>query len=237
MGRSIEVDPCSELFKAKKRERLAKENITEALDLALLARLRYIVAEATKSFNEFEYAGALQLVEGDFWNFCDDYVELVKRRSYEEKDTPGKRSAVATLYLALKTILRLFAPFLPYIPEEVWSWRFAAPEGRERSIHTSPWPTVAELDRPEPKHTELYDCAVELLGKIRQAKTKAQKKLRWPVKSIVIKGSAESLEALEDALQDVLLAGSAEDAQVIKEVAQIEGSEHFEVEIELADNE
>lgn len=220
---------------AEGRERWVRENITEPLDLALMARLRQVVTEATKAFDEFEYARALQITEGDFWNFCDDYVELVKRRSYEAEDTPGRRSAMASLYLALRVLLRLFAPVLPYICEEVWSWRFAAESGRERSVHTSPWPVVEELNVPEPEYADMYACAVEVLGKIRQAKTMAQKKMRWPVKSITIRGREEALKALEGALTDVLLAGSAEKAEVIKEAAEIESNDFFEVKVELAE--
>lgn len=203
--------------------------VTEPLDRALLARLRKIVREATESFDAFEYAGALQATEGDFWAFCDDYVELVKRRSYEEGDTPGRRSAMATLYLALRTFLRLFAPFLPYITEEVWSWRF------EGSVHTAPWPTMEELAAPEPSEGEVYTAGVEVLRKLRQAKTVAQKKLRWPVAHLTLTGSAGDLRALEPVLQDVLLAGAAETASVSKvEGAPTEG-DRFAVEVVLAE--
>lgn len=204
--------------------------VTEPLDRALLARLRKVVREATSAFDEFEYANALQAAEGDFWPFCDDYVELVKRRSYEEEDTAGRRSAMATLYLALRTFLRLFAPFLPYITEEVWSWR------SEGSVHTSAWPTVEELAAPEPAEGDVYGAGVEVLRKLRQAKTVAQKKLRWPVASLTIRGSAEDLRALEPVLADVLLAGAAETAEVTKtEGAPPEGGDRFAVEVVLAE--
>ena len=52
-------------------------------------------------------------------------------------------AALAALGLGLNTYLRLLAPVMPYVTEEVWSWRFAG-DGRLRSIHTSPWPTAAE---------------------------------------------------------------------------------------------
>ncbi len=218
---------------AEGRDRWTLEHVTEPLDRALLSRLRRIVGEATEAFERFEYALALQAIEGDFWEFCDDYVELVKRRSYEAEDTAGRRSAMATLHLALRTMLRLFAPFLPYITEEVWSWRMAG-EGRERSVHTAPWPTVGELAAPEPEQGEVYACGVEVLRKIRQAKTMAQKKLRWPVEALVVRGSAGDLAALEPVLADVLLAGTAEGAKVqCLEGAPVEG-DRFEVQVTLA---
>ena len=85
---------------------LPVDDICEPLDRALVARLRRTVAQATASLDRFEYAGALQITEEVFWEFCNDYLELVKIRSYQEEDTPGRRSAIATLQLALRSFLR-----------------------------------------------------------------------------------------------------------------------------------
>jgi valyl-tRNA synthetase len=87
--------------------------------------LRGSIEQATKAFEGFDYAAALQAAEEDFWTFCDHYLELVKLRSYDEEDTPERRSAVAALAWGLRVFLRLLAPFLPFVTEEVWSWRFA----------------------------------------------------------------------------------------------------------------
>ena len=187
------------------QERWTASYVTEPLDVALLTRLRVAVFEATGYFNRFEYAGALQVAENEFWNFCDNYVELVKRRSYEEEDTPARRSAKAALNLALRTFLRLFAPFLPYITEEIWSWRFAEESGRNRSVHTAAWPVDSELVTVAVPQGEVYSCATEVLSQIRQAKTRGQKKLRWPVDSLRVVGSTEDLAALRLVLTDVLL--------------------------------
>ncbi|MBQ7569281.1 valine--tRNA ligase [bacterium] len=226
------------------RERWTKEYVTEPLDRALLARLRSAVIDATEAFNRFEPASALQTAENEFWDFCDNYVELVKRRSYEAEDTPGRRSAKAALNIALRIFLRLFAPFLPYISEEIWSWRFAASAGRERSVHTSPWPTAEELTLGQAEegeadngHGNVYVCATEVLSQIRQSKTLAQKSLRWPVAKLLVQGEAKDAEALKQVLTDVLLAGSAENAEVaIKEGQPAEGA-RFMVDVTLAESE
>ncbi len=191
------------------------EHLSEPLDLALVDRLRTVVEQATRALEDFDYAAALQVVEESFWAFCDHYLELVKLRSYAEGDAPGRRSAVAGLRFGLSTFLRLLAPYLPYVTEEVWSWRFAG-EGAQRSIHTTPWPAVGEVDAvPRPEAAGSFEAAVEVLSKIRGVKTSAQKSLRWPVISLEILGPGQAREALAPVLDDVLRAGNVDPAKVM----------------------
>ncbi len=116
--------------------------ITTELDRAFVHDLRDTVQRATNAFENYEFAHALQITETFFWDaFADNYIELVKRRTRSETDPQGRSSAVATLRLALNTLLRLFAPFVPTITDEVWSWTFAE-ETTHPSIHQAPWPTT-----------------------------------------------------------------------------------------------
>ena len=120
--------------------------ITTELDRAFVNDLRDTVRRATDAFERFEFALALQITETFFWDsFTDNYIELVKRRARSETDPIGRASAVATLRLALNTLLRLFAPFVPTITDEVWSWTFAQ-ETNYTSIHQTPWPTLEAAD-------------------------------------------------------------------------------------------
>jgi valyl-tRNA synthetase len=209
------------------------QQIREPLDLALIARLRRLVRDATASFEKLDYAPVLHSTEQAFWEFCDEYLELVKIRSYAERDDAGRSSAIATLQLALRTFLRLFAPFLPYVTEEVWSWRFAG-EGRLRSVHTAPWPTLAELrDAAEPEHSASFECAVEVLRKIRQAKTRARKSLRTSVTRLEIAGSDECRQALEPVLGDLLMAGAVVDGACTSLPGDAPEGERFVVRVEL----
>ncbi len=212
------------------------EHITEPLDLALVERLRTTITQATTAFEAFDYATALQAAEDDFWKFCDHYLELVKLRSYSEEDTPERRSAMAALTFGLRTFLKLLAPFLPYVTEEVWSWAFASKDGRDRSVHTSAWPTVDEIDGVDrPEYDGVFEAAVEMLATIRGAKTKAQKSLRWPVSKLEIVGPEAERKALKVALEDVLRAGHvASEAVTISDGPSPEGT-RFTVTVELAE--
>jgi valyl-tRNA synthetase len=209
------------------------ESITEPLDLALVERIRTVIDQATRAFDVFDYATALQVIEDSFWSFCDHYLELVKLRSYAEEDTPGRRSAVATLSWALKAFLRLLAPFVPFVTEEVWSWRFA--DNDHPSVHTAEWPVIAELEAvPRPDHAATYEAAVEVLTAIRGTKTKAQKSLRWPVSRLEISGPDQDRGALAPVLEDVLRAGNVDAAVVRVSDGPAQDGHRFAVEVELA---
>lgn len=212
------------------------EQVTTEVDRDLFVRLKKTVATAEKAFEKFDYAAALEATEKEFWAFCDDYLELVKRRSYGEEDNEDRRSALATLALSLKMFLRLFAPFLPFMTEEIWSWRFAKSEGKEDSVHVAPFPTSAEYEAiADPEHANCYAAGVEVLVKIRSAKTEGKKSLRWPISQLTVRGSQENLDALKVALDDVLEAGCVQPDGVTLEVGEPKEGDLFEVVAVLAE--
>ena len=123
----------------------AEGPVSHPLDRSFLARLRETVEKATAAFDELDYAGALDTVERFFWSgYTDNYLEMVKARARSESDAAGRASAVAAVQQGLSVILRLLAPYLPYVTEEVWSWGFARATGTP-SIHRAPWPSAAEF--------------------------------------------------------------------------------------------
>src|SRR2546428_8769302 len=139
--------------------------IIAPVDRAMLRNLAALVNETTEAFDAYDYARALQRTETFFWRFCDDYLELVKGRRYGEQDAAGAGSANAALTAALSVLLRLFAPFLPFLTEEVWSW------WRDRSVHAAPWPARDELeslladnsDTARQEDLAAYDWATDVL--------------------------------------------------------------------------
>ncbi|HTO53734.1 MAG TPA: valine--tRNA ligase [Myxococcota bacterium] len=189
-------------------ESLSESMITHPLDTAFAKRLRDVVTRATESFDAFEYAAALQASEEAFWDFCDNYLEIVKVRAYADAPSAERRSALATLDLGLRTFLRLLAPAMPFVTEEIWSWRYGT-----RSIHASPWPVAAEFEAAARARSDAaYLAACEISTRIRGAKTSAKKSLRWPVARLEIRGAEPDLAALRAVLADVLAAGVVDTA-------------------------
>jgi valyl-tRNA synthetase len=203
---------------------LSSKDITEPFDQSFITRLRETVRGATESFEVFEFASALQVIEDFFWaDLCDNYLELVKVRAYGAEGTPGKRSALATLKIVLSAQLRLFAPYLPFITEEVWSWLFATPHGRERSIHTASWPTIEELaDVALPSEEDPYGAAVQVLFEVRRIKSEAKVSVKTPLQDLEITGAAKTLNAIRGVLGDLLSVTNARSA-VLNEEAMAEG--------------
>jgi len=189
--------------------------VTEPLDRAMLLHLADLVHEATKAFEEFDYARALERTETWFWAFTDDHVELVKSRAYEGSPADAE-SARHALRLAISTLLRLFAPFLPFVTEEVWSW------WRGGSVHRQPWPTAEELrataasKREDPVDPAVSGVAADALAEIRRHKTDAKRSLATPVVSCTVTDTAERIALLHLVSDDVAAAARATSIELVE---------------------
>jgi valyl-tRNA synthetase len=208
------------------------QSVTAPLDLAMLSGLAAVIEDATAAFEAYDYARALERTEAFFWSFCDDYLELVKARAYEDPAAPGPASARAALACALSVLLRLLAPFLPFVTEEVWSW------WHEGSVHRAPWPAAGELPAAAGRRspaggaggdTAVLDVAAEVLGAVRRAKTAAKRSMRATVARLTVVDNPERLALLAQAEGDLREAGG------VVELTTRPGEP--DVEVELADEE
>ncbi len=190
--------------------------VTEPIDVDMLSRLAVVVDQATAAFDAYDYTRALEATEAFFWSFCDDYLELVKGRAYSEAGLPGTASARAALALALSVQLRLFAPFAPFVTEEVWSW------WRQGSVHDrGGWPSVGAEILPalpagtEPGRSPVLDVTAEVLGAVRREKTAQKRSMRALVSGLIVVDTDERLAHLLAGGADLMDAGGITDWTLI----------------------
>src|SRR3954449_11298023 len=176
---------------------LSADQVTEPLDLKLLDGAGDVVDEATAALDAYNYTRALEVAEAFFWSFCDDYVELVKSRAYGSG--PAAASAQAALALALSVQLRLFAPVLPFVTEEVWSW------WQSGSVHRSLWPTASEL--PTGGDPAVVPVVAAALAGGRKAKSDAKQSMRADVEKATFTAPAAQVPLLEAGRADLVDAG------------------------------
>ena len=181
--------------------------VTAPIDRGLLTKLAAIVEESTTDLEDYNYTRVLERTESFFWFFCDDYLELVKGRRYGDQGPEAAASANGALLTALSAMLRLFAPFLPFVTEEVWSW------WRKGSIHIAAWPTgpevvaVCEPAAADAGGVAALDFAAAVLGTIRKKKSEEQRPLKTPVARAVIRAPRAQLDLLPHVEQDLRACG------------------------------
>jgi len=191
--------------------------VTESIDRSMLAALDDVVRSATAGLASYDHTAALEATERFFWMFCDDYLELVKTRAYGSG--AGASSARRALRTALSVLLRLFAPFLPFVTEEVWSW------WQEGSVHRASWPEATALasasasaSAAEPGGAgdpSVLATAAAVLGQIRKAKSEAKVSMRAEAARVVVRGPGEAVDAAALSEGDLRAAGNVADLSFV----------------------
>jgi valyl-tRNA synthetase len=190
--------------------------VSEPIDRGMLRRLEALVDRVTRHLEDYDYASALRETEAFFWWFCDDYIELVKRRRLAADSAAA--SAVAASSRALAVMLRLFAPILPFVTEEVWSWWQAG------SVHQASWPVPAEVFDGLPTDTRELDAeasqlASDVTAKIRQERSLRKLGFSMPV-SVTLRMPERAREAWPLVSSDVLAGNN-----VVETTMTFEGEE------------
>ena len=201
---------------------LKKEDVKLEADHALLNKLAQVVESATKAFEKYDYTKALEVTETFFWSFTDDYVELVKERTYGKQGEESANSAKAALGITIHSLLKLFAPFVPFVSEEVWSW------WQNGSVHNEAWPKPEEITSNKAISTENLDLVTKVLAEIRKAKTEKQLSMKADVLELVIEAKSEDIEILKKSEKDLIAAG------IIKNLKYKNQAHDLKLEIKLA---
>ena len=205
--------------------------VTVPLDRSVLAALASVIDEASAALASYEHSRALEVTESFFWTFCDDYLELVKERAYNRDgawDEASAASARAALAIVIDNVVRLLAPYLPYVTEEVWSWY------REGSVHTAPWPVVADLAGVEGDPSVLEAASSALIA-LRRVKSEAKVSPRTPFLAVTVRAPQAQVEALESVKGDLEAASKAVGALTVAASDDAEATEAVVESFELGE--
>jgi valyl-tRNA synthetase len=187
---------------------LNSADVTQSVDHALLNKLAQVAETATTSFDKYDYTRALEVAETFFWAFTDDYVELVKERTYGNQGEAAANSARAALGITTHTLLKLFAPFIPFVTEEVWSW------WQEGSIHLQSWPKSSEIITNKEVGIDPLNNVTWILSEVRKVKTENKQSMKAEVKTLEIWAKAEVIDQVKDAQKDLIAAGNIKDLKL-----------------------
>ncbi len=186
----------------------------ETMDKWLLTKLQKVIKNCTESMDAYEYSKAKQELELFFWNvFCDNYLEIVKDRLYnpDKYITTKKLSAQLALYESTLNILKLAAPIMPYITEEIYHLYFSSKE-KKKSIHVSAWPQYNSSLLDE-EAENAGDYLVRILSAVRKFKSEKGMSLKQELKSVVIECSPPVRELIEKVYDDLKAVTLAKDIE------------------------
>jgi valyl-tRNA synthetase len=177
------------------------------LDKAMLSKLNSLSQEISSYLDKFNFTEAKRTLDQFFWHtFCDNYLEIIKDRFYNEKRKQEKEAAQHVLYKCLFDILKMNAPFMPHITEDIYQEHFKAYE-KEKSIHLLEWPEFSK--KLENKEAEkILDAFIPILSEVRQYKAKNQKSLKA---EIILTLEKEKLKAIKPVLDDLKAVCNAKD--------------------------
>lgn len=187
-------------------------------DRWILSSFTRTAGSATSGMDEYEYATAMNRAEHFFWKIlCDNYLEIAKNRLYSEDDRNGRISAQYALYRVLYGCLRLFAPVLVHVTEELYQAIFRPLEGHE-SVHLAPWPRPEYMDG---RALETGDLSLRIIEEARRFKSENSLSMAAPLKALEISAPERILVGLRE-LEDDLISVSRAAGIFWKESSRLE---------------
>jgi len=222
--------------------------IYEVMDLWLLELLSATIYNAKYNFEKYEFAQAKNAIEHFFWNsFCDNYLEIVKVRCYgadgfkykdtelnekqKEQITKAQQSAVRTIYYVLNAVLKLFAPFIPHVTEEIFSCVYEDEFEKKKSVHSrGMWPSILCCSEHTLCHPELVSGSIlttgetilKILAEVRQYKSDKNISIKTEMDKITV--FCSSVGKMQNVLEDL------KNVTNVKEIIFKESNESLKVE-------
>ncbi|MCK5476701.1 MAG: class I tRNA ligase family protein, partial [Candidatus Aenigmarchaeota archaeon] len=192
-----------------KQDEIKTDNIYEILDIWMMEKTNQQIEKATNYLDNYQYSAAKKEIEFLFFNtFCDNYLEFIKYRIYNEELTKSKKSALATLNSVIFDVLTMFAPFIPFITEEIYQLSFKQIK-KEKSIHLCSWPKSKPTGDKQCLRTGDLFC--EIIAQIRQYKNKNNLSLKTQIKQIkIFLKTKEEKELIEKIIEDIKGVGIVE---------------------------
>jgi valyl-tRNA synthetase len=182
-------------------------------DRWILSRAQELIARVTDSFRDYQYVTAKNEAESFLWgDLADNYLEMAKQRLYDDAHA-GQAGAQYALHQVLLTVIKLLAPLLPHVTEQIYLGLFAATEGQE-SIHVSNWPQVDD-SLIDPQAEAAGSALVEVATAVRRYKSEHNLPLGAELRVLQIAAEESSLlETLQEAVADLTSIARASEVRV-----------------------
>ena len=189
--------------KEKFREEVKEYNDLEYIDKWILAKYEEMEKGYLKYLEEYEIGIALNHLEKFFWNFCDDYIEIVKHRLYrpEEFGERARYSGQKTVYTLLFKLIQAFSIYLPYVTEEIYHELYMN-DMNIPSIHITSIENLNIEDKNKETYLNIGNTIMEIISELRGEKTNNNVSLKTPFSIVEIDVNSNILDGITKAEKD-----------------------------------
>lgn len=181
-------------------EKLSPPQSLDPIDSDWLCILFDMVEEATIQLENLNYAFALELIEKTFWEFCDDFIEIIKARTYQDSTNLSTLSAKYSLKFSMGIFLKLFAPYMPFLTEELWS----QDNSTVKSIHVSLWPNKSEFHKVIGGQKTRWILCQNIIREIRQQKASKNMGVGYGIKNLTITAGRDTILSIKSFQTDLI---------------------------------